>query len=236
MWIELLPIPPFTSPDGQPTPENDPSIYRFHLNYPNGRFASASLSEPQPNPESSDDSRIVYALVHEAATGFFYFRVTIYNPEYAPSGPGARMNVDLVGVYEVGKPQMGRGEELGRRLALRSWLGPEGKRGVWIERPLSILMDFVVAVSFDQSSPAAVPVESGDNLRELYKIAPRIASTGEIFIAEAGSIYGERPFKQPYFRRKTDPYLEPDEVVQCGLSEATGKIVLGMRNSRIVLL
>ena len=40
-------------------------------------------------------------------------------------------------------------------------LGPEGKRGIWIERS-SNLKEFVVAASFDQSCSACVPVEPGD--------------------------------------------------------------------------
>ena len=73
------------------------------------------------------------------------------------------MYVDLVGVYELGGPHGGHGEELGLFLALRSWLGPEGKRGVWIERSSSTLTHFAVAVSFDRSCSAVVPVESGDD-------------------------------------------------------------------------
>lgn len=181
MWMDLLLISPFPDTDGRSTSES-PNHYRFHLNHPDGRFTGASLSEPQPNPESPDDSRIVYVLAHSTTIGFFYFRVTIYNPDYTPSGPRARMDVGLVGVHELRKPELGRREKLGPCLALRSWLGPQGKRGIWIERPLSKHMDFVVAVSFDQRFPAAVPVEPGDDLGELCEIAPRIEATGDVFI------------------------------------------------------
>ena len=101
------------------------------------------------------------------------------------------MGVDLIGVYEAGRPQAGRGEELGLCLALRSWLGPEGKHVVWIARSSSTLTTFVVAISFDQSCPAVAPVEPGDDLRELRKITPKIQSAGDIFIVEPRSAYGE---------------------------------------------
>ena len=184
LWIELHLIPPFTSADGQPIPENNPHPYRFYLRYSHHRFAGASLSEPQPNPESPSDSRIIYVLAQTAFAGFFYFRFTIYNPEYVPSGPGARMNIDLIGAYEVE-----REEELGSCLAWNSWLGPEGKRGVWIKRPLDVATNAVVAVSFDQSCSEAVPVESGNDLQELCKTAPRIKSTSDIFTAESRNFH-----------------------------------------------
>ena len=191
--IEMFPVPAFPDADGRSTSENEngPDSSCFYLKLPDGRFTGASFSEPQPNPESLDDSRIVYILAQSTTTGFFYFRVTVYNPDYALSGPRARMDVDLVGVHELRKPRTERREKLRPILALRSWLGPEGKRGVWIERPLSKLMNFVVAVSFDQSCPGAVPVESGDDLRELCEIAPRIESMGDVFIVESWSLHGE---------------------------------------------
>ena len=101
IWIESYLIPPYTGAGGQPTSENVPNPRRFHLKYSDYGFTGASLSEPQPNPESPGDWRIVYVLAQSTIAGFFYFRVTIYNSGYAPSGPGARMDVDLVGVYEV---------------------------------------------------------------------------------------------------------------------------------------
>lgn len=194
MWIELLPIPSFPDANGQPASENcenGPNPCRFHLKYPDGPFTGASLSEPQPNPESLHDSCVVYILAQSTLTGFFYFRTTIYNSNYVSSGPGARMDVDLVGVHELRKPQVGRRDKLGPCLALRSWLGPEGKRGIWIERPITKLMNFVVAVSFDESCPAAIPVESGDDLQELCEIAPRIESTEDVFIVESWNPHGQ---------------------------------------------
>jgi len=190
MRMDLLLIPPSPDTDGQSTSEN-PNRHRFHLKYPGGHFTGASLSEPQPNPESPDDSSVVYVLAHSTTTGFFYFRVTIHNPDYTPSGPRARLDVDLVGVYELRKPELGRRGMFGPCLALRSWLGPEGKRGVWIERPLSALVNFVVAVSFDQSCPEVVPVELGDDLGELCEIAPRIESTGDVFIVDTWNPHGQ---------------------------------------------
>jgi hypothetical protein len=48
------------------------------------------------------------------------------------------MGVDLLGIFRKGQD-----------LALGAWLGPEGKRGIWIKRSSNELMRFVVAVSFD---------------------------------------------------------------------------------------
>lgn len=193
-WIELLPVPLFPDADEQSASESDengPDLHRFYLKYQDDRFTGASLSEPQPNPESPDDSRVVYVLVQSTMAGFFYFRVTIHNPDYVPSGLRARMDIDLIGACELRKPQVRCREKLGACLALRSWLGPEGKRGIWIERPLSKLMNSVVAVSFDQDCSSAVPVESGDDLQELCEIAPRIESTGVIFTVESWNPHGQ---------------------------------------------
>jgi hypothetical protein len=55
------------------------------------------------------------------------------------------------------------------------WLGPGGKSGIWIKRSLNELTIFVVAAPFDRS-----PVESGDEMRELYDLILQIESTGEI--------------------------------------------------------
>ena len=178
--IELLYVPPFPDADEQLVYEHDPTSHPFHLRYKGVVFQGASLSEPQPNPESPDDSRIIYILAHETTVGFFYFRVTVYNPDYAPSEPRARMDVDLVGVYELDKLQAGIGGIDGPRIAFGISLGPEGKRGTWIER-LSGLKEFVVAASFDQGSLACVPVGSGDDLQELCQNAPRIESVSNVF-------------------------------------------------------
>ena len=51
--------------------------------------------------------------------------------------------------------------------------------------PIRKLMNFVVAVSFDQHYPGGVPVVSGDGLQELCEIAPRIELTGGIFVVES---------------------------------------------------
>lgn len=190
-WIDLLYIPPFHDDDERPTSKCGPNPYAFHLNCPEGAFTGASLSEPQPNPESPDNSRIIYILAHQTTVGFFYFRVTINNPDYVPSAPGARTDIDLVGVYGLGEPQVGIKEKRGACLALGAELGPEGKRGVWVERSLGGLRRFVVAVSFNQSSLAGVPVESGDDLQELWKIAPQIESTADVFIVESWNTNGE---------------------------------------------
>lgn len=170
-WMELHYIPPFPDAGGQLISTHDSYSYRFHLNYPDLSFTGASMSEPQPNPESVNDSCIIYILTHQAVHGFFYFRVTIYNPDYVPLGPRARMDVDLLGSFRI------------RRLALAAWLGPEGKRGIWMERSADAQTS-VVAVSFDQSCPEAVPVESGVSLRGPFRLAPRIESTNEIFTVD----------------------------------------------------
>ena len=82
------------------------------------------------------------------------------------------MEIDLAGVYKMYGPQVGvRMYEPHAAYSLS--LGPEGKRGTWIERP-SNFKEFVAAASFDQSCPGCIPVESGDDLEELYKNAPRI--------------------------------------------------------------
>ena len=184
-WIELLFVPPFPNADEQLVSAKDPTPHPFHLKYQGVVFEGASLSEPQPNLESLDNSRVIYILAHQATVGFFYFRVTIYNPDYAPSGPRARIGVDLIGVYELVKSHVGITGISGPCVASGSWLGPEGKRGVWIERSFDQLEGFVVAVSFNQSCPAGVRVESGDNLQELREVAPRIESTGGIFMVRA---------------------------------------------------
>jgi hypothetical protein len=186
-WIELRLVPPFAEAEGGPAPEDHADHHSLHLVSPDGHFIGVSLSEPQPNPGSPGDSRIVYVLARLATACFFYFRVTIYNPEYASSGPRARMNVDLVGVYEPEKQPARQRENIGRCWASNSRLGPEGKRAVWVERPERKPVDFVVAVSFDQSCPGAIPVESGDDLRELCKIAPRIGSTNDVFVSTGGA-------------------------------------------------
>ena len=179
-WIELLYVPPFPNVSELLVAGRDPASRPFHLKCGEIAFQSASLSEPQPNPESLDDSRIIYILAYQAKIGLLYFRITIHNPDYSPSVPRARMDVDLVGVYELDKLQAGIGGIDGPRIAFGISLGPEGKRGTWIER-LSGLKEFVVAASFDQSSLACVPVGSGDDLQELCQNAPRIESVSNVF-------------------------------------------------------
>ena len=188
--IELYHIPPFPDVDEQLASRYDPSPHRFHLQYSDVVFTGASLSEPQPNPNSLDDSLVIYILAHQTVIGFFYFRVTIYNPNYVPSGPTARMDVDLVGVYVASIPRTGVREGRKLSLALAARLGPEGKRGIWIERSPNKLKRYVVAVTFDQR--VGVPVEPGDDLRELCEIAPQIESMCDVFVMESWDPSGER--------------------------------------------
>ena len=191
-WIELHYVPRSLEADEQPASERGPGPYFFHLNYPDLGLTGASLSEPQPNPELfPEDSRIIYILAHQPSTGYFYFRVTIYNQDYVPSGPGARMEIDLIGVFRFGEPQAGIEKKREPRLVLDAELGPEGKRGIWVERSLGGLKRFVVAVSFDRSPPGRVPVESGDDLQELCKIAPHIKSMKDVFIVKSWNPNGE---------------------------------------------
>ena len=181
--IQLLSIPPFPNADEQRVSEHHPDPDPFYLTYQGIAFGGASSSGPQPNPESPDNSHIIYILACEPIVGFFYFRVTIYNPDYyGSSGSKAKMNVDLIGVYELEKPLVGVRGTSGPRVALTSWLGPEGKRGVWMEYSKTQPKRFIVAVSFDQNHPAGVPLESGDDLQELCKIAPQIESTGDVYV------------------------------------------------------
>jgi len=147
------------------------------------------------------------------------------------------MNIDLVGAYEVG-----REEELGPFLAWDSWLGPEGKRGVWIKRPIELSTNILVAVSFDQSCSEAVPVESGVDLQELCKTAPRIKSTSDIFIAESRNFNDREwlaiddPSNDHLSAQGLKRVLLLGPILQCGFSEATGKIVLEMQNNHIMFL
>lgn len=142
------------------------------------------------------------------------------------------MDIDLVGVCKLGKPRVGMGEG-GVRLSLGAWLGPEGKRAVWIERSLIGHKKLIVAVSFDRHTPAGVPVGSGDNLQGLCEIAPRIESS-DIFTVESWDLMANGKQSLPNPNRSTSTeglkyarnYLT-DDVVRCAFSEATGKIVLG---------
>ena len=172
-WLDLRHLPPLPNAGEQLISECDPTSHPFNIKCGQAPFQIASLSEPQPNPESLDDSHIIYILGYQATAGLSYFRITIYNPDYSHPGPRARMDVDLVGVYKICRPQAGI------RWTFGLSLGPEGKRGIWIERS-SNLKEFVVAASFDQSCSTRVPVESGDNLEELYGNAPRIESVSKV--------------------------------------------------------
>jgi len=109
-WVELFYIPPYPDADGRPTSDYGPSPYRFHLEYPDVAFTDVSLSEPQPNPEFPGNSLIVCILAYQSALGFFYFRATIHSPDYLPSGPRVKVDIDIVGVCELGKPWVGMGE------------------------------------------------------------------------------------------------------------------------------
>lgn len=123
------------------------------------------------------------------------------------------MDVDLLGVYEVKH----RGST-GACLVPAVWLGTQGKRGLWIERPLSLRahMRFIVAASFEQSGQGAVAIQSGENLQELSKTVPRIETTGDALVVDFLTV--------------------DDDISWCAFSEATGRIVLMTLDERIVLL
>ena len=166
-WIDLRYVPPLPKAGEQLISECDPTSRTFHLQHGGVDFDSASLSEPQPNPKSPNNSRIVYILARRPTVGLFYFRITVYNPDYSPSGPRARIEVDLVGAYELRRPQEGI------VCVFELSLGPEGKRGIWIERT-SDFEKFIAAASFDQNCSGCISVESGDDLAELCENAPWI--------------------------------------------------------------
>ena len=158
--VELVSISPFPGEEGQ-AHGTDPAFHRFHL-APSELFSDASLSEPQPSPDSASNSLIVYALACGTCFGCFYFRITIHDPNYVPSGPRAKVDIDLLGFY---------------RLEEYSWLygtllGPEGKRGFWIQRAPSSRQEILVTVSFDQSRPETMELQSGDDFEEICEAAP----------------------------------------------------------------
>ena len=235
-WIELFYAPPFPDADDEKLIlELDPTSHPFHPKCLGFAFDGASLSEPQPNPGCLNTSRIIYILAYQAIVGFYYFRVTIHNSDYAPSGPRARMDVDLVGVYELEKPRAGVGGVDEIRVASGSWLGPEGKRGIWVESLSRKPKRFVVAVSFDQTCSGGVPVDSGDNLEELRKIAPRIESTSDVFVIDYWDPSGGWALTSDYRSVEKLKYF-PDDIVQYAFSESTGKIALGTQDNRIISL
>ena len=199
LCVQLLSIPPFPEDSERPTSEHDPTSHPFRFTHAWVAFTGASLSEPLPNLEYLDNSRIIYILAYQMTVGFFYLRVTIYNPDCAASAPRARMDVELIGVYQLGEPRVGiRGMSGVARVASGSWLGPEGKRGIWVECSETQRKKFIVAVSFDQSCPGAVPVKSNDDLQELSKTAPRIESTGEVFVDGSWDDEGESTLPNDY--------------------------------------
>lgn len=223
--IELSRVPLFPDGDTRSASEHNPTTLPFHLKHL--LLSSASLSEPQSNPESLDNSRIIYVLAHQLSVGFFYFRVTIYDPDYTPSGPGASMDVDLIGVYYLIRSSL---------ITSVPRLGPEGKRGFWIELSFKEFERRVVAASFDQTRSAGIPVKSGDDLQELRKITPRIESTAEVFVIPCSrSCDGAWTFQIDYASIERLKYL-PDAILRCAFSESTGEIVLETQDRGIILL
>ena len=115
-WLDLRHLPPLPNAGEQLISECDPTSHPFNIKCGQAPFQVASLSESQPNPESLDDSHIIYILGYQAIAGLSYFRITIYNPDYSHPGPRARMDVDLVGCTRSANPR----RELGGRLDCRS--------------------------------------------------------------------------------------------------------------------
>jgi len=202
--VELVSISPFPGEEGQ-AHGTDPAFHRFHLAH-SELFSDASLSEPQPSPDSASNSLIVYALACGTCFGCFYFRITIHDPNYVPSGPRAKVDIDLLGFY---------------RLDEYSWLygtllGPEGKRGFWIQRAPSSRQEILVTVSFDQSRPETMELQSGDDFEEICEAAP--------------------PMEPGVSTWVLGPWDKGEYFARCAFSEATGRIVTETGNNTVILL
>lgn len=143
------------------------------------------LSKPQPNLESPDDSLIVYALARQRDIAS-YFLITVYSPNNALSGPRARMDLSLLGVYEPQDPM----EIEAFWLPSTALVSANGTRAVWAERSRAFTGMAVVA-SFNLSCSGAVALQSGDDPRELCGTALRIESTRNIFVAGSPANYGK---------------------------------------------
>ncbi|TFK52037.1 hypothetical protein OE88DRAFT_1498672 [Heliocybe sulcata] len=129
--VELYALPPLPLSSSASTAPRPATSRTF----PNTTFRGVSISHPHPSPSPSWTASF---LAYDVLRGLFHYRVALPDP----SAP--RLAVSLAGVHAmtslVRSPSVSAlaaeiaGRNTGRGFVSACCLGPEGKRGMWIER------------------------------------------------------------------------------------------------------
>ncbi|KZT21191.1 hypothetical protein NEOLEDRAFT_1181949 [Neolentinus lepideus HHB14362 ss-1] len=159
--VELYPLPPLpiSSASSTSAPRIRPVTSRA---FPNTTFRGVSISHPQLRHDGSFPSWMVSFLAYDVLRGLFHYQVTIELPE---SGLPL-LTVTLAGVHAmtslVRSPSISAlaaeisGRNTGRGFVSACCLGPEGKRGVWIERTRGSTKRSVMV--FSATTPLGAPI------------------------------------------------------------------------------
>ncbi|TFY72457.1 hypothetical protein EVG20_g544 [Dentipellis fragilis] len=190
-------------------------------------------------------------VAHDILRGVFHYHTQIDSPSAGgtSSPPPPLLRVKLAGAHDMSTGIPG--------FISAAALGPQGCRGVWIERTKNVTARRVCVFSAypSQSDPAgsgAVPVETKRPLAEVpgRHISPDEEGEGGIGPAQAAGIIGGTPTVTPIVIHARTVY-EPMSDVACGaaalpilaedltmvaFSEVSGRIVMGTRTGKVQVI
>lgn len=116
--------------------------------FPSTTFRGLSLSAPQPS--GAADTTIFSLLAYDILKGLFHYRIVLRPMEADPTAP-LFLNIQLVGSHSMayGAQEAGLRSSTvhARGFVSACCLGPEGKRGMWIERTRGSVKRSVIVFS-----------------------------------------------------------------------------------------
>ncbi|EPQ56745.1 hypothetical protein GLOTRDRAFT_121088 [Gloeophyllum trabeum ATCC 11539] len=168
--VELYPLPPLPISSSAPAPRVPPTTSRA---FPNTTFRGVSISRPSPSSPHS-----ISFLAYDVLRGLFHYTISLPSPSPSPS-PAGELAVRLAGVHALTSlarsPSVSAlaaeisGRNTGRGFVSACALGPEGRRGVWIERTRGSTRRSVVV--FSATTPLGCEGEGGEiDGRPVYEV------------------------------------------------------------------
>ncbi|KAI0319653.1 hypothetical protein OF83DRAFT_1109030 [Amylostereum chailletii] len=193
-------------------------------------FRGASFSSPSTAPPALLNTTSVCILAHDVLRGVFHYQVDVTTASEPSPGPGVppSLRVELIGIHDMAYGIPG--------FVSTAALGPQSRRGVWIERMKNTTTRRVMAFSTAAGKGAT------DASDEVDAPAPQVeesAAQDEAGLDEDEDDEVPRMVGTPIKARtiyESSSYDLRDDLLHMAFSEVTGRIALGTRSGEIRII
>ncbi|KAA1468920.1 hypothetical protein DENSPDRAFT_834417 [Dentipellis sp. KUC8613] len=207
------------------------------ISSPTGRCVSASRPAGDSTPMSS-----LSFVAHDILRGVFHYHTQIVtaSAEGTSSPPPPLLRVKLAGAHDMSNGIPG--------FISAAALGPQGCRGVWIERTKNVTARRVCVFSAnpsqcDAAGPGAVPIETKRPMAEAQggRISPDEASEDGIGPVQAAGMIDARASVTPIVIHartvyEVRSYDLREDLTMVAFSEVSGRIVMGTRTGKVQVI